>query len=156
MDRHRIYFELDSKDWHGANSEGIWAESVAGSDGRGLFRLLNSPFFATGVSHLDVVEASTDGITDRYVFKRVKEHAGHSTYMVLEPIELMRFKETWRKLEQAGCLFESTTIDTSFGQMSLYSIDVPKTTDIRAVFTQLKRAAESGRIMLQTGHIGHQ
>jgi hypothetical protein len=55
--RTKICFQLDQNEWHGYATESVWAQHVAGN----RFRLLNTPFFAKGVSYLDVVIARDRG-----------------------------------------------------------------------------------------------
>jgi hypothetical protein len=52
----KVRFELDISDWHGHASETLWAAPVPESEGR-HFQIRNSPFFARGISNLDVVLA---------------------------------------------------------------------------------------------------
>ncbi len=50
----KIHFTLDATDWHGQGGESLWGKPVGGP----LYELQNSPFFATGVSYLDIVNAT--------------------------------------------------------------------------------------------------
>src|SRR5215471_9708262 len=61
----------------GENVETLWAERV----GPDLYRLDNSPFWAYGVSWLDVVEAHPDA-GGQLVMSRVATKAGHRTVRV--------------------------------------------------------------------------
>lgn len=60
------------------NLETLWAEPV----GQDLYRLDNLPFFAYGVSWLDVVEAHPDD-NGQLVMSRVVEKSGHRTVRVI-------------------------------------------------------------------------
>jgi hypothetical protein len=62
----------------GENVETLWAERV----GADLYRLHNSPFWAYGVSWLDVVEAHADA-NGQLVMSRVATKAGHRTVRVI-------------------------------------------------------------------------
>ena len=62
----------------GENVETLWAERV----GPDLYRLHNSPFWAYGVSWLDVVEAHPDA-DGQLVMSRVATKAGHRTIRVI-------------------------------------------------------------------------
>ena len=62
----------------GENVETLWAERV----GPDLYRLDNSPFWAYGVSWLDVVEAHPDA-HGQLVMSRVAQKAGHRTIRVM-------------------------------------------------------------------------
>ena len=57
--------------------ETLWAEPLGG----GRYRLENSPFFAYGVSWLDVVEATPDS-TGLAMMHRIVEKSGHRTIRV--------------------------------------------------------------------------
>jgi Domain of unknown function (DUF4265) len=105
----KVCFELDSSDWHGHASETLWASPIVGTEWRN-FRIMNSPFFARGISYRDIVKASAldnDFILD---FKEVVERGGHSTYMILFKSTEARVGSYWNMLEKSGCSYESTSI----------------------------------------------
>jgi Domain of unknown function (DUF4265) len=153
----RIYFELDPLDWHGAGSEGIWAEPVKESTSSSIYRLLNSPFYARGVSYLDIVRAvprADEGVGLQ--FAEVIEHSGHSTYMILVLPQSLHFNIFWRRLEVLGCTYEPTgVIATGFGQRELYSVDVPTSSDVHAVYSVLEDGERDNIWVFQEGHCGH-
>ena len=62
----------------GENAETVWAERV----GPDLYRLENSPFWAYGVSWMDVVEAHPDA-NGQLLMSRVAHKAGHRTVRVI-------------------------------------------------------------------------
>ena len=68
----KITFELERAAWHGQATETLWGEEV----GSGRYRLLNSPFFATGVSFMDVVRATPSDIG--LMFAGASIRGGHS------------------------------------------------------------------------------
>jgi Domain of unknown function (DUF4265) len=80
----RIYFRL-SKDADGyppASGETLWATAV----GQGAYRIDNIPFFATGVSLGDVVEAQAiDGLP---TFVKIRQRGGHATLRVASSMQL--------------------------------------------------------------------
>ncbi len=98
--KERIYFELDPAEWHGGGTEGLWAEPIENSTSGTLYRLLNSPFYARGVSYLDIVRAvpRTDGGAG-LMFAGVVDHGGRSTYMILVPPKSADFETYWQRLE---------------------------------------------------------
>jgi hypothetical protein len=146
---------LDPRDWHGTPGERLWAEYVGDTpDGRAL-RLDNSPFFTRGVSFLDIVAATKTEYND-YKFERVLDRSGHSTYMLLVPPDSKPFKAFWTRLESLGCTYESATITISLGERILYSVDVPPTADIYAVYEILEEGEQSNVWIFQEGHVGHQ
>jgi len=120
-----------------------------------VYKLMNSPFFARGVSHLDIVRAAPREDGTGLQFAGVLDHAGHSTYMILATPKPPGFEEYWGKLEALGCTYESTTINTRHGKKLLYSVDVPTSTDLYAVYAILEDAEKQGVWMFQEGHVGH-
>lgn len=153
----RVRFTLDSDEWHGGSSEGLWAEPVAGSDSGDLYRLRNSPFFARGVSFKDVVRAKPSkkyGGTLEAV--ALIEKSGHSNYMLLFEEGDKIFTGIWEKLKNMGCGYESTDIQLSIGKRLLYAVDVPPSADIIEVHAILTEGQELGIWMFQEGSLGHQ
>jgi Domain of unknown function (DUF4265) len=147
----KVLFELDSSDWHGCGAETLWASPIVGTEWRN-FRIMNSPFFARGISYRDIVKASAldnDFIVD---FNEVVERGGHSTYMILfEPTEA-RVGSYWNMLEKSGCSYESTSIKLSIGQRSLYSVDVPPSADIYEIHEILERGKRDAVWIFQKGY----
>jgi hypothetical protein len=139
----RIFFELDSKKWHGNASERLWAERVSG----GRFRLRNSPFFAFGVSNEDVVFGEMrDGCL---YFTSVSVRGGHSTYrlkLAKPGIQEMSFKASWAPLENVGCSFEEGPV---------IAVDVPASADIYNVYKLLDIGEQNGVWEFEEGHCGH-
>ena len=147
----KVRFELDPSDWHGHGSETLWASPIVGTEWRN-FRIMNSPFFARGVSNRDIVKASgpeNDFILD---FKEVVERGGHSTYMILFKADEDRFSSYWRMLEKSGCSYERTRIKLSIGQRSLFSVDVPPSADIHETYEILERGESDGVWVFQEGY----
>ena len=151
----KVQFRLDPQDWHGSASEGLWAEPIKRSRVGQIFQLNNSPFFARGVSFLDIVYAvpSTDGLGME--FAGVVERSGHSTYMLLVPLLQENFDLYWNKLEKLGCSFEKTKIITSEGEKILYTVDVPPAADIYAMYSILEQGEHDSVWIFQEGHVGH-
>jgi hypothetical protein len=152
--KERICFSLDPAEWHAHGSERLWAESAG--DAAGAFRLLNSPFFVRGVSHLDIVKAVRQDDVGGMQFERIIEHSGHSTYMILVVPGSREFPRYWSELQQLGCTYESMEIEISLGRRALYSVDVPGATDINAVYSILEDGERSEIWMFQEGHLGHE
>jgi Domain of unknown function (DUF4265) len=147
----KVHFELDPSDWHGHASETLWASPIVGTEWRN-FRIMNSPFFATGISFRDIVKASAfdnDFILD---FKEVVERGGHSTYMILFKATEARFSSYWNMLEKNGCSYESMSIKLSIGQRSLFSVDVPPSADIHEIYEILERGESDGVWVFQEGY----
>lgn len=155
--KQRVYFELDPLDWHGGGVEGLWAEPVENSTSGSVYRLLNSPFYARGVSYLNIVRVTPrlDGGAGLQ-FAGVIDHSGHSTYMILVPPNSTEFDTHWKRLEALGCTYEGAGIeDTGFGQKELYSVDVPTESDVDAVYSILEEGEKDNVWMFQEGHCGH-
>lgn len=150
----KIYFKVDSQDWHGSAEEGLWAERTE-HESTVAYKILNSPFFSREVSFLDLVEARLNKDDERLLFYRAHRRSGHSTYMALLSTTPKSISFHWDSLQALGCTYESTTIVTSIGKQLLYSIDVPAASDIYMVYSILKKGEENGVWMFQEGHVGH-
>ena len=147
----RVRFELDPFDWHGHASESLWAVPVPQTEWRD-FRIMNSPFFARGISHLDVVRAlpvERDAVFD---FEDVIERGGHSTYMLIVPIFEARERAYWSMLEKLGCSYESATINLRTESNLLLSVDVPRAANIHDVYEILERGESDAVWMFQEGY----
>lgn len=155
MPKLRVYFRLDPTDWHGRSNEGLWAEPIENATPGTVFRLLNSPFFARGVSYLDIVQTAPRESGVGREFAGVVDRGGHSTYMILVPPESKQFPDLWEELRRLGCSYESMTINLSVGVRTLHSVDVPDVADIHAVYNVLKKGEANDSWMFQEGHAGH-
>lgn len=100
--------------------ETLWASPL---DNR-LYRLENSPFYAYGVSWLDIVEASPteDGVL---AFERVAEKSGHRTLRVIleQTSNGESGKQILDRLVDLGCTWEGMNT-------KLICIDVPPTVSL--------------------------
>jgi hypothetical protein len=117
----------------GGDVETLWA-TPAGKD---LYRLENSPFFAYGVSWLDVVEARPD-VAGQLAMLRVAEKSGHRTVrLILEepPSESSETSALLERLQALGCTYEGVN-------PRYLSVDVPPETVLRAVTDLLIRSGE--------------
>jgi hypothetical protein len=148
----KVWLELDSSDWHGHGSESLWAAPIVESEWR-HFRLMNSPFFARGISYRDVVNASATERGMIFDFKDVVERSGHSTYMLLSKPDDACLGSYWNMLEKCGCSYESTHINLSIGRRLLYSVDVPPSADIDEISEILLRGEGDSVWMFQEGYV---
>ncbi len=141
----RVRFKLEPNAWHGHVTERLWAEKVGGN----RYRLRNSPFYAKGVSFLDIVFAEPDP-DGQLVFIGVSLRSGHSTYRVMLKIALGQpaFREHWDPLEELGCRYEGV-------HGKLLAVDVPPTADIYRVYKLLESGEEAGTWDFEEGHCGH-
>lgn len=134
----KVIFVLDPNDWHGHATETLWAEPVPGTE-RKQFTLMNSPFFTTGISHLDIVDTVPTDNDHIVGFRNIVKRSGHSTYMLLVDENEHRFPGYWAMLEKMGCKYESGRIKLSTGKRMLYSVDVPDNVDLNGVLDILDR-----------------
>jgi hypothetical protein len=133
----KILFELDASEWHGHSAESLWAEQIAAKEAP-VFQIRNSPFFKTGINHLDVVRGKPSNNDGSFEFIEVIERGGHSTYMLLIQPGDGRINAYWSRLELLGCSYESASINLSNGARLIYSVDVPPTSDIYEVYEVLE------------------
>jgi hypothetical protein len=155
MELRKIRFYINPAEWHGRPSETLWAEPVEETASSATFRLRNSPFFAEGVSFLDMVRAKPDRDGDGLEFAGVIKRSGHSSYLILVPADSVDFAENWKVLEDLGCSYESKTLVTRGGNKILYAVDVPPEADIYAVYESLSDGERKGMWTFQEGHVGH-
>ena len=152
----KIRFHLPSGEWHGRPSETLWAEPVEEVSPSTIFRLRNSPFFAEGVSFLDVVSARPEEPHGGDLeFVGVIERGGHSTYLILVPADSLGFTKYWGALQDLGCSYESKRFSAREGGEMLYSVDVPPDTDIYAAYEALEDGERNGVWTFQESHVGH-
>ena len=155
--RIRVYFELPENDWHGGGLEGLWAEPLEASPSGTVYRLLNSPYYARGISYLDVVRAvqRQDGGSG-LAFAGIIDHSGHSTYMILTPARTEEFESLWNRLSVLGCTYESAGIEKSASRnRELLSVDVPPSSDIHAAYAILEEGEKNNVWTFQEGHCAH-
>jgi hypothetical protein len=146
-----VFFKLDPTDWPGLHTESLWAEPIARAQGGDLFVVRNSPFCTRDVSYLDVVRA-VPGIHVRGLdFAGLIGSRGHSTYRLLVQEDRGDFEKYWKKLQNLGCTYEGGEV----GAGTLYSVDVPDTTDIYEVYKILEEGQKDGVWMFDEGRVGH-
>ena len=108
----------------GENVETLWAEKV----GPNLYRLDNSPWYAYGVSWLDVVEAHPDA-AGQLVMSRVAEKSGHRTIRVIFESSVEDSPNAQEVLHGAVAL--GVTYEGSNGRYM--AIDIPPGIDLMVV-----------------------
>lgn len=141
----KILFNLEENPF-GYSTETLWATPVSGRS----FQLENSPFYAFGVSYLDVVKAKKSG--PFFNFISVIKPSGHSTYRILmnEGQFEGNFLTIWPQISDEGCSYESTG-----DRRNLFSVDVPPSADIRKVYRLLEKGEEEGIWDFEEAHCGH-
>jgi hypothetical protein len=111
-----------------------------------LLELQNTPFFARGVSYLDIVRATeSDGAS---AYAGTVREGGHSTYRIIAR-DVSDFDQQWQPLGEMGCSYESTT--TQRGH--LYAVDVPPAADLSAAYAILEAGEAEGIWIFQEGHV---
>ena len=104
--------------------ETLWAERV----GPDRYRLENSPFWAYGVSWLDVVEAHPDG-QGQLAFARVVEKSGHRTVRIIFDPGIDEDPENQAVVDEVvrlGCSYEGM-------HPGYIAVDVPAGVDLMQV-----------------------
>lgn len=128
----------------GETVETLWAEKV--EDG---YRLLNSPWYAKGISYLDVVEAAPDsgGLLQ---FSRKVGTAGHSTYRLLIESDA-DWPSHWEQLQSLGCTYE----ESRQNGFRLLAVDVPPECNIYAAYALMEAGEEAGVWQFEEGDVNH-
>ena len=130
----RIQFRLtqDEDGYPPASGETLWATAL----GDGSYRIDNIPFFETGVSLGDVVEAEMiDGLP---TFARVRRRGGHATLRVAV-VEVATVPELRSAVEALGCSTELSHLPR------LVSIDVPPSASLETLRAYLVAGSGQGR-----------
>jgi hypothetical protein len=130
----RIHFRLtqDEDGYPPASGETLWATAL----GDGAYRVDNIPFFATGVSLGDVVEAEM--IEGLPTFARVRHRGGHATLRVAV-VEVSTVPELRSSVEALGCTSELSHLPR------LVSIDVPPSASLETLRKYLAAGSGQGR-----------
>jgi Domain of unknown function (DUF4265) len=140
----KVFFELPANSPLGAES--LWAVKIA----EGKYRLDNSPFYVYGYSHGDVVSAREQ--EGALVAQGICLRGGHSTYRVFLAeglgVNSPELKTYWSRLKSLGCTYEGAG-------NRLFSIDLPPTTDVLAVYRMLEEGEKAGLWEFEEGHFGH-
>jgi hypothetical protein len=151
----KVRFLLDPEDGQDSSPETLWAETVWLGTKKAL-RLMNSPFYARGVSYLDVVDVILAPDKLGLDYAGTLEKSGHSTIWLLVPDDLAAgFNEYWPVLERLGCTYEFSSENTADGKQTLYSVDVPAETDIDVVLSIVEEAQDKNAWIFQIGDLAH-
>jgi hypothetical protein len=149
----KLRFPLDPADWHGSSAELMWTEPIWGGTTK-VFRLMNSPYFARGVSYLDIVRAipAPDGYGLDYA--GIIEKSWHSTIWLMVPSgPPAHFNNYWSPLQQMHCTYEGQFMNTEAGKQTLYSVDVPPETDIDSVLSIIEEGQANNIWNFQIGDL---
>lgn len=135
----KISVTVPPEEWHGHGREARWAEALGGQ----RYRLQNIPFFAYGLSLLDVIQINAAEAVQTI------EEAGHSTYRVfIKDAFTLRAVELLDTMTSLGTSYERATA-------SLVAIDVPPETDIHKVFAVLEGGTLEGVWDFEEAHVEH-
>jgi hypothetical protein len=105
--------------------ETLWGTPL----GRNKYRLENSPFFAYGVSWLDVVEARPPAKGEFPEFIRVIKKSGHRTIRIIfkPPVDRSRMSmAVLERLKEMGCNYEGAN-------PAYIVVDIPPKVDLTTV-----------------------
>lgn len=140
----KILFDVpESMD--GPLTETLWAESAEGG-----YRLLNSPFYAFGVSYLETVKAvatAEDGIM-KFLGKAYT--SGHSTYRLMIKNEA-GWLSAWNALQALGCFYE----EHQHENFRLLSVDISPNTEIHAAYAVMQEGEIAGAWDFEEGNVNH-
>lgn len=141
-DRIKIVFDLDRGETP-YGTESVWAERI--SENR--FRILNSPFFAFGISYEDEIEAEPYGKVFKFV--RVVRRSGRSTYRIIlqdqETIDGAEFRKRWDPFRKVGCTFESAN-------PRYITVDIPRSANVGELYGLLEQGEEHGIWVFEEGY----
>jgi hypothetical protein len=145
----KIRFETDPGGLGGGSPERLWAKRLSGKSGG--FELQNSPFYAKGVSCLDVVETAEDPASPgELIYRRTVFPSAHSTYRILVDKGNESFSGWWAKLAKLGCTYEYS----DEGEKLLYAADIPPSANIFEVYGILEAGEKELVWLFDEGHCG--
>ena len=146
----KVRFDTDPNGLSAGSPERLWARKLLGAPVS--FEIQNSPFYAKGVSFLDIVEAIEDPeIPGVFQYRRTLKPSGNSTYRILVDTGSNLFSTYWENLAALGCTYEWADQGTTL----LYAVDVPAHADIFKVYSVLEKGEEDEIWDFDEGHCGH-
>ncbi len=142
----RVAFDLASErpGWPPVSTERLWGEKTGT---KFEVRLVNTPFFARGISFGDHVQVRPDHERRELVFEQLMSKSGHSTIRIVYLQRNLR-GEIEVELQGAGCSFERA------GQFeALLAVDVPPSANYLSLRSWLGERAREGILELQEAAI---
>lgn len=122
---------------HGSQAELVWAKPL----GDGKFEILNSPFYASGVSFEDIVSATPDPDDGDWLFRfdKVTKSSGSTTVRIIFSKANWQDSESGliKSLNDLGCFYEGSTEHDR-----LVALDIPEEAD----YAKVKRLLDDGEI----------
>lgn len=112
----KVYFKLNSNDWHGHDSESLWATKLSNDN----FQIDNVPFFSEEIAYKDIVRVSD--IDEKLFFNRVQVRSGYSSFRVFfSGAKYAKSKLLRADLIRKGCQVERA----EFGEFTELAVGVP-------------------------------
>lgn len=134
----KVRIELAEGLWHGAESEGIWCETVA----TGQYRVRNIPFYAFNISLDDIIEAEINESDGRLFFNGiVVKPSGNHVYRCMVNRDSPKQSQKYLELINSMNCFYETAIH---GDFELFSIDVPSDVDVNKIYDILELGEADG------------
>ncbi|MFE6172381.1 DUF4265 domain-containing protein [Streptomyces sp. NPDC056464] len=138
----KVAFDLDAEhaNWPPVPVERLWGEKT---DVRFEIRVVNTPFFARGISYGDLIRVRPDHERRELVFESFTSESGHSTIRVVflrsgvrDPVE--------HRIRDAGCGW-----NTVRGVKNLLAVDIPPTVGYDELRRGLVERVDSGDLEFQ-------
>ena len=119
-DLEKLMFALDVEDgWPPAGSEGVWCEITDNG-----YKLVNAPFFISGLAYGDVFTAEKDEVNEHIFEFEIVEESGHSLVWIMN-LENADLEIDLKNARELGCNTEG------LDQFNYHSIDVPPKIDLK-------------------------
>lgn len=137
------HFKIGDTVWPPVSVESLWAEL----QDSGIVKILNTPFFAKGLSYLDDISVEAQQSRDMLNFVEVVRHSGHSTIraILLNSSCQSAAEAAIEAAEGLGCALETGG--------EFVAIDVPPHVRGVDVLAVLSDAADAGAIYVDVGFI---
>jgi hypothetical protein len=142
----RVRVRLEQDDgWPPAESEGLWAQERS----RGTYLLANTPFFAFGLSHGDLVRGATDEDGVIWFIRRV-QRGGSLTVRIITTNPADPLEDVVAEFEPHGVSGESME------RPRLLALDLPPGSDLASTKALLAAGVESGRWHVEESDISEE
>lgn len=115
----KLSFALNIEDgWPPVASESVWCELIEGG-----YKLVNAPFFISGIAYGDIFKADLDEVNGHVFEFEILEESGNSLVWVMNK-ERVDITTSLKELDSIGCRVEG------FSEFNLYSIDIPSSVSL--------------------------
>ncbi|MFE6548708.1 DUF4265 domain-containing protein [Streptomyces sp. NPDC057746] len=138
----KVAFDLDvdASGWPPVSVERLWGEKT---DVRSEIRVVNTPFFVSGIAYGDLVQVRPDHERRELVYDHFTEESGHSTVRVVFMRDEAR-GAVEQRLTESGCDWE-----TPRQFENLMAVDVPPDVDYATLRRWLLERVDGGGIEIQ-------